>query len=209
MTHRDRATRQALKQIQDIVRAAPTTTEWDCPLCGGRWQADEESCAECGGDERRFIRGVTPKGLPVFRMGYLSRTNWTCGFCYVVESTTTVDGIRQVLFVEPNDNTGMSVTNAAEDVLTFYAHIFIGGERFDPDRFQFFEGYEHGGAGGGGVDRIVVSGWRRIPDPHRFGALPIRGYPPVSFLAEGVAWKPGTPDDCRRFGFPDRGTITK
>jgi len=142
-------------------------------------------------------------------MGYLSRTNGTRGFCYVVESSNSIEGIQQVLFIEPNDNTGMSITNASADVLTFYAHTLIGSKHFLPDRFQFFEGYENGGLSRGGVDRIIVSAWQKIPDPYEFGALPIRGYPPVSILAERVTWKPGTLDECRLFGFPGSGTIKR
>lgn len=149
-------------------------------------------------------RSILPTKGEVRRMKYTPRYNPTAkGWCYISQ-VTDEHGIRHVLFVEPNNNTGMSITNASEDVATQYIHSILGVNNFDPSRVRFFESYENGGIAEGGIDRIFYT-WEQVSENQKKYGMPWCGYPGgIEIVAYHPDWAPGNREDEERFGLPPR-----
>ena len=139
-----------------------------------------------------------------WRMSYVPRHNPSAvGWCYVTEIIDK-DGSRHVLFTEPNDNSGMSITNASEDVSSQYIHRTFGDEIPNLSRIYFYESYENGGLAGGGVDKIEYI-WEPVSRSQKRYGLPWRWYPRgLAIIAYNTEWSAGTKEDEDRFGLPPR-----
>lgn len=160
---------------------------------------------------RTYFPKVPMSYLPtigaIMIMTYVSRYNPELAWCYLTEVLDLDSGVRHVLFTEPFHNSGMSITNASEDVATFYANLHLGWQNFDAARVRFYESYQYGGAAGGGVD-IVNYRWELLSEAAKTYGTPWRNYPTnLEAVAYQPIWTPGTREDEERFGLPPRGSI--